>query len=98
MSSYEDLRQYVAGIAEDAKNDAIHVMAYADDIEKCIAIFARLTSSSRISSAKTVETSFRTAYKGLLEAAKALASASKAGAEWSGISTPELTLKLTRSR
>lgn len=89
------MQQYVASIAGEAQNSAFYLKACADDMEKCVVLFSKLTSSTNIYSAKTVEASFRTAQKQLLIAVKALVEASKAGSEWSGVSDaqPRLILK-----
>ena len=98
MSSYEELQQLVSDIAGEAQDGAFNLMACAGDIEKCVTMFSKLTSSTKLNSAKTVEASFYIAHKQLLIAAKALAEASRAGFEWSGESIPQKKLVLTRKR
>lgn len=99
MSSYEELQQFVAAIASDAKSRVFDLINCADNIEKCAAAFQKLTATTQGNSAKTVEYSFHTAQKQMLLAANALLEAAQVGNEWSGTSEPELKLVLKpRSR
>lgn len=94
MSTYEELQQFVATIASDAKSRAFDLVNCADNIEKYAAAFQRLTATTQGDSAKTVGDSFHTAQKQVLFAANALLEAAQAGYEWSGSSEPELKLVL----
>jgi len=94
MSSYDELRQFVAYIAEEAQNNAVNLVGCAENVEKTSAVFSRITTSTHDNTAKTVEASFRIAQKHILIAANALIEASKAGCAWSGLSEPKLELVL----
>jgi len=98
MSAYEDLRQFVAVIADDAQEKASELVNCAESIEKCVVMFDRLTATTNGNSAKTVESSFLAAQKHILIAANALLEAAKAGSEWCGSSVPELKLVLKPKR
>lgn len=98
MSDYAELQQFVGAVSDEAQQDAYLLTNCADNIERLVASFDRLTEASRDPSAKTVGVSFRTAQKQLLIAAKALIEAAKAGYTWSGDSQAELKLVLRRRR
>ena len=90
MSSFEELQQYVAGIATDAQSRAVELTAYSNVIQKYVELFSSLTATTQGSSARIVHSSFLAAEKDVLKAAQALLEASKAGMEWSGASQPVL--------
>lgn len=96
--SYAELQQFVGAVSDEAQQDAYLLTNCADNIERLVASFDRLTEATRDPSAKTVGVSFRTAQKQLLIAAKALIEAAKAGYTWSGDSQAELKLVLRRRR
>ena len=98
MSDYAELQQFVGAVSDEAQQDAYLLANCADNIERLAALFDRLTEATRDPSAKTVGTSFQSAQKQLLVAAKALVEAAKAGFTWSGESQPELKLVLRRRR
>lgn len=98
MSDYAELQQFVGAVSDEAQQDAYFLANCADNIERLVASFNRLTEATRDPSAKTVGTSFQSAQKQLLVAAKALVEAAKAGFTWSGESQAELKLVLRRRR
>lgn len=98
MSDYAELQQFVGGVSDDAQQNAYILKNCADNVERLVASFDRLTEATRDPSAKTVGASFRSAQKQLLIAAKALLEAAEAGYTWSGDSQAELKLVLRRSR
>lgn len=98
MSDYAELQQFVGAVSDEAQQDAYLLANCADNIERLAASFNRLTEATRDPSAKTVGTSFQSAQKQLLVAAKALVEAAKAGFTWSGESQAELKLVLRRRR
>lgn len=98
MSDYEELQQFVKALSDDAQQNSYVLANCADNVERLVASFDRLTEATRDPSAKTVGVSFRTAQKQLLIAARALIEAAKAGYTWSGDSQAELKLVLRRRR
>lgn len=98
MSDYTELLQYVRSLSDDAQKNAYILKNQADNVEHHVAIFDKLTESTRDSAAMVVGTAFRTAQKQLLVASRALLEVANAGYTWGSDSQPELKLVLFRRR